>query len=148
MMRKCASRATSAVFGQSPLPTNTTVEIILTLTKKQNGTDQSGLHILEMTMKAFNIISPALICITLLSGCINVEDYEVYAIKFSDGGRIQAKDWVLGANLSDSVDVCNMFWLIRSRDGKNILVDAGFIDSTNSHKNYVRPDSVLNRLNV
>lgn len=91
---------------------------------------------------------PPLILITLLSGCKKIEDYEVYAIKYSDGWKIQAKDWVIGANQSDSVDVCDMFWLIRNRNGKNILVDVGFIDSTNSNKNYIRPDSMLKKLNI
>jgi len=91
---------------------------------------------------------PALLFITILVSCRKNEDYQVYAVKYSDGWKIQAKDWVVGAIPTDSVDVCDMFWLIKSRNGKNILVDAGFIDSTNSNKNYIRPDSILKRLNI
>ena len=91
---------------------------------------------------------PSLLFITILVCCRKNEDYQVYAVKYSDGWKIQAKDWVIGANPTDSVDVCNMFWLIKSPSGKNILVDAGFIDSTNSNKNYISPDSILKRLNI
>jgi glyoxylase-like metal-dependent hydrolase (beta-lactamase superfamily II) len=41
-----------------------------------------------------------------------------------------------------------MFWLIKSHNGKNILVDAGLIDSTHTFKEYTRPDSMLKRLNI
>lgn len=99
-------------------------------------------------MKTLLKIIPLLLFVTILFSCKNNEEYQVYAIKYSDGWKIQAKDWVIGADPSDSVDVCDMFWLIKSHDGKNILVDAGFIDSTNSSKNYIRPDSMLKRLNI
>jgi glyoxylase-like metal-dependent hydrolase (beta-lactamase superfamily II) len=92
-------------------------------------------------------IFPALLSLVFFFGCSKNEEYQVYAIKFRDGWKIQAKDYVTGANPSDSVDVCNMFWLIKS-DSKNILVDAGFIDPTGSDKNFVRPDSMLKRLNI
>lgn len=91
---------------------------------------------------------PSLLFITILVCCRKNEDYQVYAVKYSDGWKIQAKDWVIGANPTDSVDVCNMFWLIKSHSGKKILVDAGFIDSTKSSKNYISPDSILKRLNI
>jgi len=99
-------------------------------------------------MKTMTKMIPVLLFVALFFGCKKIEDYKVYAIKFSDGWKIQAKDWVIGADPSDSVDVCNMFWLLKSRDGKNILVDAGFLDTTNSNKNYVRPDSMLLKLGL
>ena len=93
-------------------------------------------------------ILPALLFITLLNGCSKTEEYQVFAIKFSDGWRIRAKDVVIGSEPSDSVDVCNMFWLLKSQDGRNILVDAGYVDTTNSNKKYIRPDSMLLRLGL
>ena len=99
-------------------------------------------------MKNLLKIITTLLFITLLFSCKKNEEYQVYAIKYSDGWKIQAKDWVIGAKPTDSVDVCDMFWLIKSRNGENILIDAGFIDSTNSNKNYIRPDSMLKRLNI
>lgn len=99
-------------------------------------------------MKSLLKIIPLLLVINLLFSCKRTDEYQVYAIKYADGWKIQAKDWVTGADLSDSVDVCEMFWLIKSHDGKNILVDAGFIDSANLFKEYTRPDSMLKKLNI
>jgi glyoxylase-like metal-dependent hydrolase (beta-lactamase superfamily II) len=99
-------------------------------------------------MKSLPRIILTLLFITLIFSCKRAEEYQVYAIKYADGWKIQAKDWVTGADLSDSVDVCEMFWLIKSHNGKNILVDAGLIDSTHTFKEYTRPDSMLKRLNI
>jgi glyoxylase-like metal-dependent hydrolase (beta-lactamase superfamily II) len=44
-----------------------------------------------------------------------------------------------------------MFWLLKGENSRNILVDAGFIDLSimgNMSYHYVRPDSVLQRINV
>jgi glyoxylase-like metal-dependent hydrolase (beta-lactamase superfamily II) len=84
----------------------------------------------------------------LYMGCKQTEKYQVFAVKFCEEGKSSANQLILGANTNDSVDICNMFWLIQDRKGKNILVDAGFIDSTNSLGKYIRPDSVLQRLNI
>jgi glyoxylase-like metal-dependent hydrolase (beta-lactamase superfamily II) len=100
-----------------------------------------------MMKTSIKIIS-LLLFLSHLYCCKKKEEYQVYAIKFSDGWKIQAKDYVIGADPSDSVDVCNMFWLLKSSNGRNILVDAGFIDTTNSNKNYIRPDSMLLKLGL
>lgn len=99
-------------------------------------------------MKTSTKIISAILFLTLLCSCKKNEEYQVYAIKFSDGWKIQAKDYVIGADPSDSVDVCNMFWLLKSSNGRNILVDAGFLDTTNSNMNYIRPDSMLLKLGL
>lgn len=99
-------------------------------------------------MKTTTLILNELLFISLLNGCSKAEEYQVFAIKFSDGWKMPAKDLVIGAGPSDSVDVCNMFWLLKSSDGKNILVDAGYLDTVNSNKNYIRPDSMLLRLGL
>lgn len=62
----------------------------------------------------------SLLFIILFDSCKKIEEYQVYAIKYSNGWKIQAKNWVIGAKPSDSVDVCDMFWLIRSHDGKKV----------------------------
>lgn len=90
----------------------------------------------------------ALFILALLTNCQHNDEYEVYAIKFNGGYKIQAKDWVVGAAPDDSINVCDMFWLIKGQNGKNILVDAGFLDSTNANANYLRPDLVLQRINI
>lgn len=92
------------------------------------------------------------IIILLTSGisyCQDSGEYQVYALKFTAGEIIQAQQMVAGANPKDSVKVCNMFWLLKGENCRNILVDAGYIDSSKTvDKNYVRPDIVLKRINL
>lgn len=87
----------------------------------------------------------------LSSYCQKSDEYQVFALKFFDGRNVIAQDWVVGANPKDSLRVCNMFWLLKGENRRNILVDAGFIDLSimgNMIYHYVRPDSVLQRINV
>jgi glyoxylase-like metal-dependent hydrolase (beta-lactamase superfamily II) len=93
-------------------------------------------------------LTPIFLSVLLLVACRERKEYQVYAIKFSDGYKIAANGVMVGATQTDSVDVCNMFWLISGPNRKYILVDAGFIDSTKSSKNYVRPDSMLQKLGI
>ncbi|HNW77017.1 MAG TPA: N-acyl homoserine lactonase family protein [Bacteroidales bacterium] len=86
--------------------------------------------------------------LVMLTGCCHRDEYQVYAIKFAEGEKIPAGDWVIGAGKTDSVDVCNMFWLLRSGDGRNIMVDAGFIDSSGNDGKYVRPDLALKEMKL
>jgi len=78
-----------------------------------------------------------------------VDDYQVYALKFNESGIMPVRDIAVGTSSTDSVSVCNMFWYLKGSDGRNILVDAGFIDTTGTgdHKPE-RPDIVLGRLDV
>jgi glyoxylase-like metal-dependent hydrolase (beta-lactamase superfamily II) len=86
---------------------------------------------------------------TIISNSQVSDKYEVYALKYTDGQNILATQMVAGANPKDSLRVCNMFWLLRGESGRNILVDAGYIDSSKTvNKNYVRPDIVLKRINL
>ena len=89
-----------------------------------------------------------LLLLIMLTGCSRTDEYQVYAIRFAEGGKIQAKGWVIGARETDSVDVCNMFWLLRAHDGRNILVDAGFIDSSGRDGKYIRPDLALQEMQL
>jgi glyoxylase-like metal-dependent hydrolase (beta-lactamase superfamily II) len=59
-----------------------------------------------------------------------------------------------GGSQGDSVADCFMFWLLKG-NSRNILVDAGFVLDENSNRNntwnssnYIRPDSVLLRINI
>lgn len=90
-----------------------------------------------------------LILTSLTSNCQNGDEYQVFALKFNDGRNVLAQNWVVGANPKDSLRVCNMVWLLKDKNGRNILVDAGFIDTSKTGiKNYVRPDLVLKRMNL
>jgi glyoxylase-like metal-dependent hydrolase (beta-lactamase superfamily II) len=83
------------------------------------------------------------------ANCQNGDEYQVFAIKFIDGRNVTVQNWVIGANPKDSLRACNMVWLLKGENGRNILVDVGFIDTTKTgYRNYVRPDLVLMRINV
>ncbi len=75
--------------------------------------------------------------------------YEIYALKYAAIGHpFPLKYLVLNAPDKDSVDAVFIFWLIKGSNGKNILVDAGFLKDIEEAKhfdviNYTRPDSML-----
>ena len=82
------------------------------------------------------------------------EHYQVYAIRFASTAHPFAiSNWVDKGPSTDSVNAAFMVWLIKGDNGKNILVDAGFLNDMEEGKefgitNYVRPDSVLSKLNL
>ena len=82
------------------------------------------------------------------------EHYKVYAIRFASVSHPMAiSDWADKGPQNDSVNIDFMIWLIKGDNGKNILVDAGFLNDIQDAKefdvtNYIRPDSALLKLNL
>src|SRR4051812_11356204 len=80
--------------------------------------------------------------------------YQVYAIKFAGSAyHFSTADWVDGGPKTDSVQIDFMLWLVKGTNGKNILVDAGFLSDMEEAKefkvvNYIRPDSALLRVGL
>ncbi len=76
-------------------------------------------------------------------------NYEVYALKFASAGRaIPISALAMNGPDNDSLKIFFMIWLIKGDNGKNILVDAGFLKNIDEAKdfdiaNYIRPDSML-----
>jgi len=97
-----------------------------------------------------SVISAVILLITgLISYGQAADEYQVYALRFDESGKIPVRDIAVGTMSTDSVSVCNMFWYLKGLNGRNILVDAGFIDTTGTRDGrYERPDSVLGRINV
>ena len=61
--------------------------------------------------------------------------------------------WADKGPVTDSVNIDFMTWLIKEKNGKNILFDAGFLKDIDAAKyfdltNYVRPDSTLSKLGL
>jgi hypothetical protein len=52
--------------------------------------------------------------------------YEEYAIQFGQSFFSKLSEVAVGASDKDSIEGCNMFWLLKGKD-KIILVDAGFL---------------------
>jgi len=75
--------------------------------------------------------------------------YKVYVIKFAGTAyHFSTADWADGGPKTDTVKINFMYWLIKGNNGKNILLDAGFLSDIDDAKdfkivNYIRPDSAL-----
>ena len=79
--------------------------------------------------------------------------YEIYALKYYGLHAVPVSELSMGASKKDTMDMYFMFWLVRGNNGKNILVDAGFLSDLDIVKElhgtfYIRPDSVLSELNI
>lgn len=81
--------------------------------------------------------------------------YEVYALKFAAIGQaLPLSVVVLNAPAKDTVNAVFMVWLIKGNNGKNILVDAGFLSDVAEAKgnlkvqNFTRPDSMLTKVGL
>jgi glyoxylase-like metal-dependent hydrolase (beta-lactamase superfamily II) len=77
------------------------------------------------------------------------DEYEVYALKYLDGGTISGSEGITGADPRDSLQLAYMVWLLKSTSGKNILVDAGFLDTAKVYgSGYIRPDLILQNIGI
>jgi glyoxylase-like metal-dependent hydrolase (beta-lactamase superfamily II) len=100
-------------------------------------------------MKKHLCFAAIFLLVVLSSGCHKNDHYRVFALKYLDASRGSASNAAPGADPSDSVSNCFMVWLLKGDDGRHILVDAGYIDtSAIPNEKYVRPDLVLQRMNV
>lgn len=82
------------------------------------------------------------------------KSFEIYALKYAVlKNPTPISNWVNNGPDKDSVPISFHFWLIKTPEGKNILVDAGCrMDLSNAIDfgltDYERPDSVLLRLGI
>jgi glyoxylase-like metal-dependent hydrolase (beta-lactamase superfamily II) len=85
-----------------------------------------------------------------------VPAYEVYAVSYGRAEEsIPLSSVAVGADPSQILQINCMFWFLKGSDGRNILVDTGFLrDSPHFLSypltiiDYVRPDSALARLGI
>jgi glyoxylase-like metal-dependent hydrolase (beta-lactamase superfamily II) len=80
--------------------------------------------------------------------------YEIYALRIASMKDATATSvWSLNAPKTDRVHIDFVIWLIKGGNGKNILVDAGFLKDIPEARefepvNYIRPDSALIKIGV
>jgi glyoxylase-like metal-dependent hydrolase (beta-lactamase superfamily II) len=75
--------------------------------------------------------------------------YEIFALKFAGNRSTVASAIAVGAPTSDSIKGCSIIWLLKGNNGKVVLVDAGFTDTTQyPANNYTRPDLVLQKISI
>ena len=97
--------------------------------------------------KIFLIILVVLLASVIASS--QTVNYEVYALKFATAGHaLPISGFAMNASGNDSVKIVFMIWLVKGDNGKNILIDAGFLKDMKEAKdfgvgNYSRPDSML-----
>jgi glyoxylase-like metal-dependent hydrolase (beta-lactamase superfamily II) len=93
------------------------------------------------------------LAVTVLSTRAQSTAYKVYVIRFAASAYpFTAADWAKDAPKTDSVKINFMVWLIKG-NGRNILVDAGFLNDIEDAKdfkvvNYIRPDSAISKLGL
>ena len=99
-------------------------------------------------MKRFIILN-LLILLSIPAAHSQAQAYKIYAIKFAHSAYpFTTADWATGGSKTESIKIDFMFWLIKGDNGKNILLDAGFLNDIEDAKefkiiNYVRPDTAL-----
>ena len=97
-------------------------------------------------------ITLSLVCFYLSSFSQKLDEYQVFTLKYMDSGKAAANAVAMGGKESDTIHSYFMFWLMKGQDNRNILVDAGFIDTTRvknpNYKDYVRPDILLQQMNL
>lgn len=91
--------------------------------------------------------------VTGLKGYSQNNNYEIYALKFASlNFKMPLAFSAVGSTSNDSTGICYMVYLLKGKNGKNILVDAGFTEPLKIYPmqafTYVRPDSMLKRINV
>ncbi|MFB9844829.1 N-acyl homoserine lactonase family protein [Mucilaginibacter ginsenosidivorans] len=80
--------------------------------------------------------------------------YKVYALRYAEvRDPTPISVWSLNGPKDKTVKVDFVIWLIKGSNGKNILVDAGFLSDIPEAKefnpvNYVRPDSTLMKIGL
>jgi len=94
-----------------------------------------------------------LLIIISLSGFSQNDNYEIYALKFATlNFKMPIAAAAVGSTSKDSTGIYYMFYLLKGKDGKNILIDAGFTEPLKIYPmqafTYVRPDSMLKRINI
>lgn len=96
----------------------------------------------------------AFIIFLFLSIQVFPQTYQIYALKFASTPHpFPLSVWVDKGPQTDSVKIDFMIWLIKGSNGKNILVDAGFLPGLEEAKEfeitaYTRPDSTLPKLGL
>lgn len=90
-----------------------------------------------------------LAAISLAIKCQSPGNYDIFAVKYLEAWNVPAKYMAEGGSEKDTLRICFMVWFLRGDNGRNILVDAGMVDTASTRlKNFTRPDSVLHGINI
>jgi glyoxylase-like metal-dependent hydrolase (beta-lactamase superfamily II) len=104
-------------------------------------------------MKKTILVLLVILTSTLSAWC-QPENYDVFAVRFTSTSQPSPiSAWAYKGPEKDSVNIDFMVWLIKGKNSKNILLDAGFLGGIEDAKdfgiiNYIRPDSMLLKAGV
>jgi glyoxylase-like metal-dependent hydrolase (beta-lactamase superfamily II) len=102
---------------------------------------ETFMNVLCAAAALFLIISPAFAQSSV--------SYEVFAVRFAAPESFPLSEAAVGGDPKQTVALVNMVWLLKGSNGKNVLVDTGFIQPPGGKdKTYVRPDAALGRVRV
>ncbi len=81
------------------------------------------------------------------------DTYEVFAVIFGTlKFTIPLTALAVGTSSKDSTNLCYMMYLLKGENGRMVLVDAGFTETTPMFSmqaiTYIRPDSMLMKMNI
>lgn len=79
--------------------------------------------------------------------------YEVFAVKFGTlNFTLPLTALAVGTSSKDSTNLCYMVYLLKGKNGRMVLVDAGFTETPPMYSmqaiTYIRPDSMLMKMNI
>ncbi len=99
------------------------------------------------------VVSVLFFVVTGFKALSQNNSYEIYALKFASlKFKFPITLFAVGSTSKDSVQPCYMLYLLKGKNGKNILVDAGFTETPPRYNmqgfNYVLPDEMLKKMNV
>jgi glyoxylase-like metal-dependent hydrolase (beta-lactamase superfamily II) len=87
-------------------------------------------------MRAMRSTSTAILCALLMAGAVRTfaagrppqatPSYEVFAVRFGTLPQYPLGNLVAGGDKTTRIDIPVMVWVLKSQDGKVVLVDAGF----------------------
>ncbi len=77
--------------------------------------------------------------------------YEVYAVRYATLRDFPVSALVQGAEPGRKLDIAMTFWVLKGRDGRTVLVDAGFyrprlLEQRKGVADFTRPDKALGQL--
>ena len=111
-------------------------------------------RIIGLLKSAALAIAAFLLCFPFFAQA-QADTYEVFAIKFAGTDKqFYEAEWASGGGKDVPVPISFMFWLLKGKNGRNILVDAGFMPEKVKEEEffkiagYVRPDSALLKMGV
>jgi glyoxylase-like metal-dependent hydrolase (beta-lactamase superfamily II) len=108
-----------------------------------------------MLRSGFNIAAILLTATTLFSPGSSMTQnpvYEVYAISYGIIPDFPVSSLVAGADKSRKLDIQMMVWLLKGRNGRNVLVDSGFyrekLFKQWKVKDYIKPSEAIAKVGL